>query len=178
MNTFFSTLLIGISLSMDAFSLSILYGTSNTRKKDKLLLAFIVGLYHFFMPLIGVFFGTVISKYLVFNFNILVSVIFFTIGLEMIISNFKEKQERIVFNIIGMIIFGLSVSIDSLSVGIGLKVINSNYLECSIIFSIVSFLFTYLGLNFGNKLSKTFGKISVYFGGFLILILSIFYLFK
>ena len=34
MNAFLTTLLVGISLSMDAFSLALIYGTNNLSKKD------------------------------------------------------------------------------------------------------------------------------------------------
>ena len=50
-------ILIGISLSMDAFSLSLAYGTLNIKNRNINLLTLIVGLYHFFMPLIGMFVG-------------------------------------------------------------------------------------------------------------------------
>ena len=45
-------MLIAISLSMDAFSLSLAYGTLNLEKKYINLLSIIVGVYHFFMPII------------------------------------------------------------------------------------------------------------------------------
>ena len=62
-----TTILVGISLSMDAFSLSLAYGTINLNKRQKLTLSLIVGAYHFIMPLIGLFFGSVIEKYIIIN---------------------------------------------------------------------------------------------------------------
>ena len=73
MNTFLTTLLIAISLSMDAFSLSLVYGTLNIDKKNKIILSFIVGIYHFLMPLLGLSIGSFVAKYLVFNLKYLVS---------------------------------------------------------------------------------------------------------
>ena len=78
MNTFLTTLIIGISLSMDAFSLSLAYGMEPLNKKSKLLLSTIVGIYHFIMPIIGRFLGLLIISYLPFNINILVFIIIFT----------------------------------------------------------------------------------------------------
>ena len=49
----FVIMIIAVSLSMDAFSLSLAYGTVNLDKKSRLKLSIIVGLYHFFMPLLG-----------------------------------------------------------------------------------------------------------------------------
>ena len=55
-------LTIAISLSMDAFSLALAYGTLNLEKKDIISTAIIVGIYHFFMPLLGNGVGNIILK--------------------------------------------------------------------------------------------------------------------
>ena len=49
----FIVITIAISLSMDAFSLSLLYGTLNLEKKFIWKLSLIVSIYHFFMPILG-----------------------------------------------------------------------------------------------------------------------------
>lgn len=178
MDTFFTTLIIGISLSMDAFSLALIYGTQSIGKKNKIILSIIVGIYHFVMPLLGVFLGNIILKYLVINLSIVVSIIFLFIGIEMIISSIKDDSHDFVVSIFGFLIFGLSVSIDSFTTGIGLNVINNNYLEVSSIFCIVSGSFTYLGLILGNKLGSIFGKLSTIIGGVILIILGIIYFFR
>ncbi len=178
MDTFFTTLIIGISLSMDAFSLALIYGTQSISKRNKIILSIIVGIYHFVMPLLGVFLGNIILKYLVINLSIVVSIIFLFIGIEMIISSIKEDSHDFVVSIFGFLIFGLSVSIDSFTTGIGLNVINNNYLEVSSIFCIVSGSFTYLGLILGNKLGSIFGKLSTIIGGVILIILGIIYFFR
>lgn len=178
MDTFFTTLIIGISLSMDAFSLALIYGTQSISKRNKIILSIIVGIYHFVMPLLGVFLGNVILKYLVINLSIVVSIIFLFIGIEMIISSMKDDSHDFVVSIFGFLIFGLSVSIDSFTTGIGLNVINNNYLEVSSIFCIVSGSFTYLGLILGNKLCSIFGKLSTIIGGVILIILGIIYFFR
>ena len=178
MDTFFTTLIIGISLSMDAFSLALIYGTQSISKRDKIILSIIVGIYHFVMPLLGVFLGNIILKYLVINLSIVVSIIFLFIGIEMIISSIKDDSHDFVVSIFGFLIFCLSVSIDSFTTGIGLNVINNNYLEVSSIFCIVSGSFTYLGLILGNKLGSIFGKLSTIIGGVILIILGIIYFFR
>lgn len=178
MGTFFTTLIVGISLSMDAFSLALVYGTQNITFRNKVILSIIVGLYHFFMPLWGLFFGGVITKYLIVNVSILVSFIFIVIGIEMIISNVKEKDNKVIISLIGFLVFGFSVSIDSFTTGIGLNVINSNYLEVSLIFSIVSGSFTYFGLILGNRLKFYFGRLAASVGGIVLIMLGIYYFFR
>lgn len=163
---------------MDAFSLSLLYGTEGINRKDKVLLSIIVGIYHFIMPLIGLNIGSYITSRIILNTNILVGIILSIISIEMIISSFKEKEEKFLLSLPGYLLFGLSVSIDSLTTGIGLPAITNNYIISSLIFSVTSFFFTFLGLNLGNYLNQKYGKISTILGGIILLILGIIYIFK
>ncbi len=63
--------IIAISLSMDAFSLSLAYGTINLNKKEINILSIIVGIYHFFMPILGMFIGTFITNFIHVGENII-----------------------------------------------------------------------------------------------------------
>lgn len=168
--------LIAISLSMDAFSLSLAYGTISLSKNDIKLLSIIVGTYHFFMPILGMFIGNFILNVLKINDNILVFVIFLFIGISMIIESFKKGEKVKKLKITEMILFGLAVSIDSFSIGIGLNAISDNFLICSIIFSITSFIFTYIGLVLGNKLNQLIGKVATFIGGITLIVLGIIYI--
>ena len=171
-------LLIAISLSMDAFSLSLLYGTEGVKKNQKIILSIMVGIYHFIMPLIGLSIGLFITNKIIFNTNILVGIILSLIAIEMVISSFKQKEEKFLISIPGFLLFGLSVSIDSLTTGIGLPAITSQFFLTALIFSVTSFLFTFLGLNLGNYLNKKYGRISTILGGIILLILGIIYILK
>ena len=84
--------LIAVSLSMDAFSLALIYGTQGIAKKDKLLLSLIVGVYHFIMPLIGVIIGNLITSKILINTNILVGIILSLIAVEMIDQDWRILQ--------------------------------------------------------------------------------------
>ena len=107
MNIIFTIVLIGISLSMDAFSLALIYGTYSLKKKDIIVLSSIVGIFHFFMPLMGLGFGGIILKFLLFNVSLVVGVIFLIIGIEMIISSIKEEEISIMVSFVGFLLFGL-----------------------------------------------------------------------
>lgn len=163
---------------MDAFSLALIYGTQGITKRDKIILSIIVGIYHFIMPLIGLSIGMYITSKIIINTDILVGVILCLISMEMIISSFKNNEEKFLLTITGYLIFGLSVSIDSLTTGIGLPAITNNYLLSSTIFSITSFIFTYVGLNLGNILNQKYGKFSTIIGGSTLFVLGIIYIFK
>ena len=177
MNSFFTCFLIAISLSMDAFSLALIYGTYGLSRKNEIILAMMVGMFHFMMPLLGLSFGNFIMKYFIFNANLVVGVIFGIIGVEMILSSKKEEEVKILVSFFGFLLFGLSVSIDSLTTGVGLSAISDNYLGVSGLFMIVSGIFTYLGLRLGNKLSERFGKYATIGGGVIMIFLAIRYIF-
>ena len=175
MNTLLTTILIGIGLSMDAFSLSFSYGTLNINKKDRVILASLVGLFHFFMPILGLFIGNIILKYIIIDLDILLAIIISLIGIEMIISSIKKEDNTMLLSLLSFILFAFSVSIDSFSVGIGLKGINNNYLQVSIIFSLCSFIFTYVGLILGTKLNDLVGRYAKTIGGIILIGLGIYY---
>ena len=67
--------IISISLSMDAFSLSLAYGTVSMTKKETTLLSTIVGIYHFFMPIFGMLIGNFLFSLMHVSGNIIVLII-------------------------------------------------------------------------------------------------------
>lgn len=169
--SFLYVLLIGISLSMDAFSLSLVYGISGISKKDKIIISIIVGIYHFFMPLIGQKFGNIINSIPFLSINIISFIILIYLGIELIISK-DDSNLSITSNYYGYLFFGLSVSIDSLIVGVSLNSISSNYILSACVFMIVSCAFTFTGLNLGNIVGHKLGRYSKLIGGIILIILS------
>lgn len=169
-------ILIGISLSMDAFSLSLAYGTLNIKNRNINLLTLIVGLYHFFMPLIGMFVGKKIVSLLPIESDTLVFIVLFLIGIEMIIESFKEEKEIKNLNILEMLLFGFAVSIDSFSLGFGLKSLYKLPYVSAFIFSISSMIFTYLGLKLGKKINQKIGSFSTILGGITLIVIGIIYI--
>lgn len=166
---------IAVSLSMDAFSLALAYGTLNLSKKDIRLLSLIVGIYHFFMPLLGLFVGKIVLQF-IHNPDFIVFLVLGVIGIQMILESFKEVEEVSYMGIIELLLFGLAVSIDSFSVGIGLTGISNHFILCSLLFSFSSFFFTYLGLRLGTKINLLLGKVSTFIGGIVLIFLGILYM--
>lgn len=171
-----SILLIGISLSMDTFSLSLTLGTVSENKLIKILPLF-VGIFHFFMPLLGNIIGITLINLLDLASNIILGTVLIVLGINLAIHYFKDETADINLNILGIIIFALSVSIDSFSVGLGINDITNNYYIASIIFALCSAAFTYLGIIVGKYSSKLIGKYAIILGIFLLLILGIYHLF-
>lgn len=170
------TFLTAVGLSMDAFSIAIIYGTLDMNKKTTRKVSISVGVFHFFMPIIGYILGKIILSILSINIDILVGTIFIILSLEMLLSIKKDDQINILTNLVSILIFSFTVSIDSFSVGIAYGALNNSIIVSSIIFSTVSCLFTYIGVCLGKKLVKRFGSISTLIGSIILLILGISYL--
>lgn len=178
MNEILPIIIIGLALSMDAFSLALGLGTLNLRKKIILALSLSVGIMHFIMPLIGYTIGIKLIEILPISPNDIVSVCLFIIAVFMIKDLFKNEIEEVNISIVGIFVFSLSVSIDSFTTGIGMKIITDKILLCPIIFSIISCIFTYIGLSIGKYAKNKIGTISLLLGISLLLITSIIYLCK
>jgi len=163
-------LIIAVGLSMDAFSLALGYGTIGLSNKDNYKVSLFVGVFHFFMPLIGLFVGKQIINFFHINPNFIIGVILIFISLQIFIEMLKNETKELKIKLIYLILFALSVSLDSFSTGMGLNAITNNYLLSSIIFSVTSFSFTYLGLIMGKYTSSILGKYAQILG---ILLLSI-----
>lgn len=169
--------LIGLSLSLDAFSLSLAYGLMGIKKRNIILFSLTVGIFHFFMPLIGVLIGYKLLSFVKINPKYIIAAIILLIILEMFKSiKDSDKIYEIKTNFISMISFSFFVSLDSFTVGLGLLYITSYPIYAGIIFAIISGIFTFIGFNLGKFVSEKIGKISKYIGIFILLILLVYFI--
>lgn len=164
-------ILVGLSLSMDAFTISITKGLINTRIKTGLIISFFFGLFQFIMPIIGYYVGNNFSEKII-NYNPYISmVLLITIGILII----KEKEEIIDNNLkfTELITLALATSIDALVIGISFSFLKVSILSSSIIIGIITFLICFLGYYLGNKFNKKVGKYSNLIAGSILIILGI-----
>jgi len=142
---------LGLGLSMDAFSLAI--STSLVKKihnKKKFIIAFVVGIFHFFMPCIGFLFKSRLYQIIFIPPKILLSLVIFMIILGILL----DKENKITDKILNPLVFGFSVSIDSFTIGLSLK--KCSVITSSIIFMIISLLMTVSGFMFGEKITNKY----------------------
>ena len=171
-------LMIGLSLSIDAFSVSTVIGMTNLSHKKTILTSSIVGVYHFIMPLLGVFLSNQITKIISINSNLVLGIVLLIISMQMFIEFINPSKKEMSLSFIGIIIFGLGVSIDSFTIGLGLRAITNSVLLASFLFSSCSFIFTYLGLSLGKYISKMLKKYSYLIGTIILFLLGISFLCK
>jgi len=171
-------LMIGISLSIDAFSVSTCIGMCNLSLKKTLNTSLLVGLFHFIMPLLGVLLSYQINKILLIDSDLILGIILILLSLQMFIEYLKLSDKEMSLYKYGFLFFALGVSIDSFTVGLGLEAITDNLLLSSTVFSLCSFSFTFLGLSLGRYINKIFKKYSYLIGTLVLFILGITFLFK
>lgn len=173
-----SIILIAVSLSMDAFALSLSYGIKQVPIKKIIITALTVGIFHFFMPLLGSIIGTPLFSYTIIKPRIVLFLVFLLLSIDMFTHFFEEKPKIRKLNIIGTLLFAISVSFDSFSVGLGLTYIYDNILIALLSFCSISATFTCLGFWLGKKLSEKIGKYSFLAGSVTLFLYSIWILTK
>ncbi len=174
----FSLFLIALALSMDTFSLSLGLGTNNLSNKKILTFSLIVGIMHFFMPLLGFAIGSKIITIFMINASFLLGMILLYLGITMFIDLFKKEEKILNFNLFNMFLFAIGVSLDSFSTGFGLSAITENLLLAVLIFSVVSFSFTFMGLIIGKYANKLLGIYATIIGIIILIILGFYHIFK
>lgn len=172
-----SLILIGVSLSIDAFTLATTYGLLNPPRKYMYITSLSVGIFHFFMPLLGNIFGKCLNSYLNINSKFLLIIVLLLILIEYI-KSLNDEYKEIHFSMLSIILFSFSVSIDSFSLGIGINYITGNTLLASITFSIISCFFTFLGFKIGKHISEKSQKIATITAITIIFTLIIYFLCK
>lgn len=176
MRELFSIILIGIALSMDTFSLSLGVGMFNVSNKKALKLAGIVGLMHFIMPFLGMMLGEQLIHIFEIKYDILLGFILIIIALQMIIDIIRHEEEKFNLSLIGMFVFAFGVSLDSFSLGLGLKAITSNIYLAMSVFAICSALFTYIGVVVGRFANKLLGTYANILGAIILFVLGLMHL--
>lgn len=168
---YLTILFIAVSLSIDAFSLSLSIG-SYLSNKHIILFSTLVGLFHFIFPLLGFLVGLTFLKNIPLNPNYLLGIILIILLIDLIL-NINKNSNIFINNPYELLTLSIAVSIDSLITGISLSLIISNILISQIIFSITSFIFTFLGLYISKKSYKYLGIYSKLLGILILLLLII-----
>lgn len=168
---------IGLSLSIDAFSLSLAYGLLNIKKSKILITSITVGIFHFIMPFLGHKFCELLEKIIKIDYKVVLIAILIFILIETI-KSLKESTEEYSLTFLNIIIFAFLVSFDSFTIGLGLKFITNKILLSMIIFSVLSFSFTYTGFILGKYLSEKTGKLAKIIGIILLSITIVYFICK
>lgn len=175
---------LGFALSVDAFMLSLIYGSTFKRKMESIITSIIVSSFHFSILLIGYYitliFFTSLNLYDYFEDKVQFFS-FLILALLSIMMLYKNDNKIINTkrNIFSKCLFALSVSLDSFLAGIALTSIKHIIIFITAIcISIISFIITLFALLLGHKTKeKLLNKNFEFYASIILLILAIITLF-
>ncbi|MBQ8784406.1 MAG: manganese efflux pump [Clostridia bacterium] len=177
---FFNSILLGIGLAMDAFSVSLANGLNeaNMKKAKMCGVAGIFSLFQFAMPMIGWICVSTIAQYFkAFEKFIpwIALALLGYIGGKMLYDGIKNKdsgEEKPAVGFSALLVQGVATSIDALSVGFTISSYNlTEALLACLLIGIVTFFICFAGIAIGKKAgTRLAGKAGIFGGAILIFI--------
>ncbi|MBR5286490.1 MAG: manganese efflux pump [Clostridia bacterium] len=182
----FLILTYAISLSMDAFAVSICKGISigKPKLKDALVVGAYFGIFQGLMPLIGYFLANSFSDYIEAFDHWIAFVLLLFIGGKMIWECFHPDEDECCCNALSfktMITMAIATSIDALAVGIafscdGMEIASSGlilgvFASCAII-CVTTFILSAFGVKIGKLLENKLKKRAEIAGGIVLILLG------
>lgn len=179
---FFNSVLLGVGLAMDAFSVSLANGLQESKMKAGKMCG-IAGVFAFFqalMPMLGwVCVHTILQYFKVFEKFIpwIALILLLFIGGKMLIEGIRNKNEEGEGTKVGfaaLLIQGVATSIDALSVGFTIAEYGLIMaLVCALIIAAVTFVICMCGLAIGKKFGTKFANKATIFGGLILIFIGI-----
>ena len=177
---FFNSILLGIGLAMDAFSVSLANGLNEpTMPKGKMTkVAGVFSGFQFLMPLIGwVCVTMLLELFSAFEPFIpwIALILLCFIGGKMLLEGIRgcdEAEDKCGVGLVALMVQGIATSIDALSVGFTIAHYNAlEALLASLLIGVVTFFICFMGLHIGKKAgTKLAGKAGIFGGAILIFI--------
>ena len=179
---FFTSIMLGIGLAMDAFSVSLANGLNepNMNKNRMLGVAGIFSLFQFAMPLIGWICVSTVAK--VFSaFEALIPWIALAllgfIGGKMLYEGIKGEESEESAGAVGLgalMIQGIATSIDALSVGFTISDYNfAGALISCLLIGIVTYAICFAGIAIGKKAGTKLASKAGIFGGAILIFIGL-----
>lgn len=179
---FLNSVLFGVGLAMDAFSVSMANGLNDPKMKLKrmCLIAGIFALFQIGMPLLGWFFvHTIENLFSAFQKFIpwIALILLLYIGGKMLIEGIRNKDdedEKPALKIGALLVQGVATSIDALSVGFTISSYDavSAVIE-SLIIGIVTFAICMAGLVIGKKFGTKLKNKAAILGGVILIAIGL-----
>lgn len=177
---FFNSILLGVGLAMDAFSVSLANGLNEPRMKRRKMcgVAGVFALFQALMPMIGwICVHTIVQYFKSFEKLIpwIALILLGYIGGKMLYEGIKNKdaeEEASRVGLVALLVQGVATSIDALSVGFTIADYNFfSALLAAVIIAAVTFVICFAGLTIGKKAGTTLaGKAGIFGGAILIFI--------
>ena len=173
----FEVFLIGVSLSMDAFAVSICKGMAMKKANIKwtVIMALFFGGFQALMPIIGWYLGKQFESVITNIDHWVAFALLGFIGGKMIYEFFKDDEEYDLKPPTVKEIFFLAIatSIDALAVGITFAFIKVDIWSSALIIGITTFVISAIGVLGGSKLGERAGDKANLLGGVILVLIGI-----
>lgn len=179
---FFNSVLLGVGLAMDAFSVSLANGLNEPDMKRKKMcgVAGIFACFQALMPMIGwICVHTILQYFKAFEKFIpwIALGLLLYIGGKMLIDGIKNKDGEVEKPEVGfaaLLVQGVATSIDALSVGFTIAEYGLIMaLVCALIIAVVTFVICMVGLIIGKKFGTKFANKATIFGGIILILIGL-----
>ncbi len=179
---FFNSILLGVGLAMDAFSVSLANGLNEPKMKRKKmgLIAFVFAFFQALMPLIGwVCVHEFVERFRQFEKYIpyIALLLLCYIGGSMLCSAIKSKDEdekKPKVGFVSLLVQGIATSIDALSVGFTIAHYDFYMaLVSALIIALVTFVICIVGLIIGKRFGTMFKNKAEILGGMILIVIGI-----
>ncbi|MED1469072.1 manganese efflux pump MntP family protein [Bacillus salipaludis] len=162
--------IMALALGMDAFSVGLGMGMYNLRRRQIFKIGLTIGLFHVWMPLVGILAGKFLSAKFGTFASLIGGLLLIILGVQMIWGSLKKGDEKVMTPVgFGLLVFALSVSLDSFSLGLSLGIYGAKTIMVIICFGIVATLQTWAGLLLGRTVQGWIGSYSEALGGTILL---------
>lgn len=159
-------IIMAFALGMDAFSVGLGMGMIQIRLKQIFKIGITIGSFHVLMPMLGMLAGRFLSEQFGEIAALLGGGLLLLLGVQMIWSSLKKDDESLITPVgFGLLLFALSVSLDSFSVGLTLGIYGAKTALVLICFGVGACILTWLGLLLARKVQGWLGTYSEALGG-------------
>ncbi len=167
--------IMAVALGMDAFSLGIGIGMKGIRLLDVMKISLVVGFFHILMPLFGMFTGHYLGSILGDIAILTGGGLLILLGSHMVYSSLKGDDVKSINHSTfwGVLLFALTVSIDSFSVGISLGLFASDLILSVMMFGLLGCLMSTTGLMLGRRVAPWFGDYGEALGGVILFVFGL-----
>ena len=171
-----SILLIGVSLSMDAFAISVTNGLTlkNFHWRHALWMGIYFGGFQFLMPLIGCFLGSTVSRYVTALGPYISFFLLAFIGGKMLFDSLRpggdDEAGMQTLSHKKLLAMAIATSIDALAVGVSFAFMEDvSLLPSCILIGCTTFVISFCGAMLGSKISGLSGKKAGILGGLVLI---------
>ena len=175
----YTLILLSIGLAMDAFSVALVagFGLGKVKLADSLKVSGTFGAAHIIMPVLGWFLGSTVIELIQKWDHWLAFVLLAFVGGKMLMEGLDEEADDInasdLLGLSSLLMFTVAVSIDALAVGLSFSMQGLSIWIPSLYMGAGTLVFTFVGLNIGNKTGQRFGKKAQVFGGIVLILIGL-----